>query len=184
MSLLHNIKNKVFKRSLQLQGRQNQTDRKFVGFEKSQSIGILFDATDLDSREIVFQYAEQLTNNNKRVKLLGFFNSKLDDPNFTFRYFNRKNLDWAGRPYGENVQDFIQQPFDMMINLDTVPKPQAEYVSAQSKAHLRIGPVTEHTFCYELMIDISGSNNFHTFIEQMESILAKTNSRQHEKTEI
>lgn len=184
MGLLQNIKNKVFQRALQQQGRQNRTERKFVGFEKAQSIGILFDATDLDKREAVFQYAENLSNNNKRVKLLGFFDSKLDDPNFTFRYFNRKQLDWAGRPHGENVQEFVEQPFDMMINLDTISKPQAEYISAQSHAHLRIGPVTENTFCYELMVDISGSQNLQTFIQQMESILAKTNARQHEKTQI
>lgn len=184
MSLLHNIKQSVFDRSLQQQGKQNRTERKFVGFENAQSIGILFDATELNVREIVLQYANQLTQQNKRVKLLGFFDSKLDDPNFTFRYFNRKNLDWAGRPRGENVKDFVEQPLDMMINLDTVSKPQAEFVSAQSSAHLRIGPVTEHTFCYDLMIDISGSNNLEAFIQQMETILAKTNSRQHEKTEV
>ncbi len=184
MGLLQNIKNKVFNRALQQQGRQNRTERKFAGFEKAHSIGILFDATDLNQREVVFQYAKSLSNNDKLVKLLGFFDSKLDDPNFTFRYFNRKQLDWAGRPQGENVQEFIRQPFDMMINLDTASKPQAEYISAQSHAHLRIGPVTENTFCYELMVDISGSQNLHAFIQQMESILAKTNARQYEKTQI
>jgi len=183
MSLLHKIKNNVFNRSLQQHGKQNRIDRKFVGIENVQSIGILFDATELDMREMALQYADQLTNEQKRVKLLGFFDSKLDDSNFTFRYFNRKNLDWAGRPRGENVQEFIQQPFDMLINLDTVSKPQAEYLSAQSHAHLRIGPVTEHTFCYDLMIDISGYHNLQTFIKEMETILAKTNSRQHEETQ-
>lgn len=184
MGLLQNIKNQIFNRALQQQGRQNQTERVFVGFEKAQSIGILFDATDLENRTIITQYAEKLSSNNKRVKLLGFFDSKLDDPNFTFRYFNQKQLDWAGRPQGENVLDFIQQPFDIMLNLDTKSKPQADYISAQSRAHFRIGPVTENTFCYELMIDISGSQNFQTFIHEMESILEKTNSRQHEKTPI
>ncbi len=184
MSFLNDIKKRVFNRSLEQQGKLNRMDRKFVGFEKAQSIGLLFDATDLNQREIVFQYADQLSKKGKRVRLLGFFDSKLEDPNFTFKYFNRKQLDWAGRPHGEQVQEFVQQPFDLLLNLDTQPKPPAEYVCAQSKAHLRIGPVTNHTFCYELMIDISGSNNLHTFIQQMESILAKTNSRQHEKTAI
>ncbi|MFN7116853.1 MAG: DUF6913 domain-containing protein [Saprospiraceae bacterium] len=184
MSFLHNIKERVFNRSLQQLSKQNRIDRKFVGFEKAQYIGILFDATDLNQREIVFQYADQLGKKGTRIKLLGFFDSKLEDPNFTFKYFNRKNLDWAGRPTGEQVQEFVQQPFDMLINLDVTSKPQAAYVSAQSKAHLRVGPVEDHTFSYELMIDISGSNNLHTFIQQMEAILAKTNARQHEKTQV
>lgn len=183
MSLLHTFRSNVFNRSLQQRAKQNRAERNFVGLENVQSVGILFDATDLNIRDIILQYAKQLTLNNKRVKLLGYFDSKVEDPNFTFRYFNRKNLDWAGRPHGEQVQEFLEQPFDMMINLDTISKPPAEFISAQSKAHLRIGPVTEHTFCYELMIDISKSNNLQEFIQQMEFILAKTNSRQHEKTQ-
>jgi hypothetical protein len=184
MSFLHTIKSRIFNRSLQQQGRQNRAERKFAGLEKVQSVGILFDATELNRREEVFKYAQQLENKGKRVKLLGFFDSKLEDPNFTFRYFNRKNLDWAGRPWGENVQEFVSQPFDMLLHLDTVSKAVLEYLSASSRAYFRVGPVTENTFCYELMMDTSGSSNLHTFIQQMEAILAKMNARQHEPTQI
>lgn len=184
MSLLQTIKNRFFNRSLQQLGKQSRTDRKFLGFEKANNIGILFDATDLNSRDFALQYANQLDKRGKKVKLLGFFDSKLDDANFTFKYFNRKSLDWAGRPNGEAIREFIEQAFDLMINLDTVSKPQAEYVSALSRAHLRVGPFTEHTFCYELIIDNSDARSLKTFVQQMEFILEKTNTRQHETTPI
>lgn len=184
MSLLQTIKNRIFNRSLQQLGKQNRTDRKFTGFEKATNIGILFDATELNQRDFVLQYGKQLEKVGKKVKLLGYFDSKLDDPNFTFKYFNRKNMDWAGRPNGAAVQEFAEQAFDIMINLDTHSKPPAEYVCAQSRAHLRVGPFTNHTFCYELIMDEHDSQNLKTFVQQMEFILEKTNTRQHETTAI
>ncbi|GEM_PF-414023 len=184
MSLLQNIKNRIFNRSLQQLGRQNQATRKFPGFEKAQSIGILFDATELSNREFVLQYADQLNKRGKKLKLLGFFDSKLEETNFTFPYFNRKNLDWVGRPTGEKVRDFSEQAFDLLINLDRIAKPQTEYVCAMSRAHLRVGPVSDHTFCYELMLDKADTKDLKTFIQQMEFILEKTNSRRHEITNV
>lgn len=184
MSLLQTIKNRVFNRSLQQLSKQNRSERTFPGFEKATHIGILFDATDLNQRDFVLQYAHQLDKRGKKVKLLGFFDSKLDDPNFTFKYFNRKNLDWAGRPKMEAIREFTEQAFDLMINLDTISKPQAEFVSVLSRAHLRVGPFSTHTFCYELMMDASDARSLKTFVQQMEFILEKTNSRQHETTSI
>lgn len=184
MSLLQTIKNRVFNRSLQQLGKQMRVERKFSGFEKAAHFGILFDATDLNQRDFVLQYAHQLEKKGKKVKLLGFFDSKLDDPNFTFKYFNRKNLDWAGRPNGQAIQEFTEQAFDLMINLDTNSKPHAEFISAQSHAQLRVGPFTEHNFCYELMMDASDARNLKNFVQQMEFILEKTNTRQHETTAI
>lgn len=183
MSLLQNFRNHFFQRALKQQAKQNPTVRHSVSFNDAQSIGLLFDATDLDEREVVFQYAEALRDRHKRIKLLGFFDSLVEDSNFTFKYFNRKKLDWAQRPIGENVQEFAAQPFDLMIHLGTTAKPPLDYIAAISKAHLRVGPYSDNTFCYDLMIDSGSNKNLKDFIQQMESILEKTSTR-HEATKV
>ena len=136
----------------------------------------------MKDRAIVLKYTKELRNKLKRVKLLGFFDNKINDPNFTFHYFNRKNIDWAQRPGGEFVQEFIETEFDWMFNLATKPTPQFEYISALSRARLRVGPITENTFCYDIMIDAEGGK-LNDFIAQMERVLAKTNN-QHETARI
>ncbi len=183
MSLLQNLRNRFFQRALKQQARQNTAARRSINFNDAQFIGLLFDATDLDEREIVFQYAEKLRDRHKRIKLLGFFDSMVEDSNFTFKYFNRKKLDWAQRPIGENVQEFAAQPFDLMIHLSTTAKPQMDYIAAISKAHLRIGPYSDNTFCYDVMIDSGSNKNLKDFIQQMESVLEKTSTR-HETTQV
>ncbi len=174
--MFQNIRTYFFRQSLQNLLKQQRSKQRAVSFEEAQSIGILFDATDLEKRHIVLEYADQLRNHGKRIKRLGFFDSKLDDPNFTFKYFNRKNLDWAGRPIGENVRNFTQEAFDWLLILDTVSTPQFEHIAAMSNASLRVGPVAENTSCYDIMIDTNNPDLLN-FIKQMEFVLAKTNTR-------
>lgn len=161
---------------LQKELNAQKTERKRVNFNSAKSIGLLFEATNTDIREACIAYAGTLKERRKRVSLLGYFDSNQHNPNFVFKHFNRKHLDWALRPKNEEVQEFMKQPFDLLINLDPVSKQYAEYISALSKAHLRIGPSTPNTYSYDLMIDISGSKDLQQFIQQMEFLLQKTNT--------
>ncbi len=182
MSILNKFQRYFYNQSLEKLRKQRQSGKQPVSFEAAQTIGILFDATELEDREIVLKYAKELRHKLKRVKLLGFFDNKINDPNFTFHYFNRKNIDWAQRPGGEFVQEFIETEFDWMFNLTTKPASYFEYISALSQARLRVGPMTENTFCYDIMIDAAGGT-LNDFITQMERVLAKTNT-QHETASI
>lgn len=182
MSILSNIKKHFYNQSLDKLQKQHSSKQPPVSFESSQTIGILFDATDLETREMVIRYTKELRNKLKRVKLLGFFDSKLNDQNFTFNYFNRRNIDWAGRPNSEFIQEFVDREFDWLFNLATKPTPQFEYISAISKARMRVGPSTDKTFSYDIMIDVAGGD-LQAFIKQMELVLAKTNI-QHETAKI
>ncbi len=180
--MLQTIRTYFFRQSLQSLLSQPRRHRPPVSLEQAQSVGILFNATDLEKRHIAMEYADQLRDRGKRVKRLGFFDSKLEDPNFTFRYFNQKNLDWAGRPTGEAVKDFTEQSLDWLLILDMVSIPAFEYIAALSDATLRVGPVADNTACYDIMID-TRAYDLRSFIKEMEFVLAKTNTR-HEAAEI
>lgn len=151
--------------------------RKLVNLKTATTIGILFDATEVDQRDEVLTYAQKLKKQGKKVQLLGFFNNKQDGDHFTFSHFNRSAFDWALRPKGEAVKDFISTPFDLLITLDTDAKLYAEYVAALSEAHLRVGPYTPKTYCYDLMIDAGPKTKLSFFIKQMELLLQRTNTK-------
>ena len=113
----------------------------------------------------------------KKVQLLGFFDNKQAGESFTFPYFNRKAIDWALRPSGKEVQEFLKEPFDLLITLDVQSKKYAEYIAALSNAHLRVGPYTPNTYCYDLMLDAGRSSTLTFFIQQLELFLQRTNTR-------
>lgn len=184
MSLIKNIRTAFYNRSLQRRLKANAgQDRQAVDFQSATRIGLLFDATELDERETALAYAKSLKQRGKKVKTLGFFDNKLDNPNFTFPHFNRKDIDWAGRPGGEAVETFLQQKMDIFINLATKTTSYTEYIAALAKAPLRVGPCTDQTSSYEVMIDLAGPKTLEAFIKEAEKILKITNTR-HEAAKI
>lgn len=179
MSFIQNTKlffhHYFLKKQLNQSRRSNQN--RSLSFEDARTIGILFNATHLDNRKIALKFADKLKKRSKKVKLLGFFDNQMGDENFTFDHFNRKHLDWALRPKSGVVDKFLQQPFDYLINIDPQTSLHSEYITALSQAHLKVGPYTEQTYCYDLMIDTKDKSNLWNFIQQIELLLEKTNTK-------
>lgn len=167
----------------QLKSRRQSAKRKLVNLDTAKTVGILFDATELDDRNVVLKYAKALKDQGKRVRTLGYFDNKLENENFTFSHFNRKKLDWALRPTGEAVMTFMKEQLDLLLTIDPLTKFHMEYIAALSNAHLKVGPYTDNTYCYDLMIDAGAGSNLHSFINQIEHLLKKTNVR-HEAAQV
>jgi len=164
----------------QLKQRSGTNTRKAGNFEKASHIGILFNATDLDERKKVTKYADQLRKKGKRVHLLAFINNRTETSNFTFDYFNLKQVDWAMRPSGPAVRDFMDQKFDVLLNLSRKSDIYFEYICTLSKAKLRVGPVAENTQAYDLMMDVPKPVDFLSYTQKIEELLMKTSVSYHE----
>lgn len=145
--------------------------------DNAATIGILFDGTEPAEREMVLEFAEQLKTKGKKVKLLAFFNNKLKSENFTFDHFNRQQVDFALRPKSHESKDFLEQPFDLLLNLSRKSILPLDYLAAHSKARFRVGPFTEKTFCYDLMIELAPQKGLKAFIQQVEFYMKSMRSK-------
>lgn len=149
-----------------------------IGFDQAQSIGILFDATEPATRALVKSYVEDLQAIGKEVSLMAFLDEPNQQPNFTFKHFSRKELDWLLRPQGQQVETFINTPFDYLINLYQERKKPLEYISIFSKAHLRVGTYSAEKDCFDLMIETQQEHNLPHFVKQLDYFLKRLNSNQ------
>lgn len=154
-----------------------------VVFDDAKEIGLLFDATEINFRQPVEKYAEKLRAKGKKVRLLAFYNEAQRQKNFTFYHLSKKDLDFALRPKDHQCKDFIQQQFDVLLNLYPKPNLTLEYISAFSKATFRVGPITSKTYCYDLMVQTRDRDDPHHFIQQVEFFLNKI-QKQHEASAI
>lgn len=159
----------------QLAQTANRRERKRVNLDSAQSIGLLFDASALKDRDFVLGYADELRDRGKKVRLLAYAEGHPDTGEFAFPCFTKKQVDWALRPTGNAVAEFLEQRFDLLFFLATEPHLWLEYIAALSPAHLKIGPYTEKTYCFDLMIENKNPSNLEQFIQQAESLLKKTN---------
>lgn len=168
----------------QLKSRPQAAIRERVNLESAATIGIIFDATELKDRDIVLKFADDLQKRSKKVKLLAYFDNKMEGESYSFPFYNTKNLDWTRCPGGEEVKKFLDQKFDLLFVLKPKADVHMEYIAALAYAHLKVGPCTEHTYCFDLMIDAKAGQPLSHFISQAEQLLKQTNVKKQQVTSV
>lgn len=175
--MFNQFRYRVFKYLLQKRMKNNSVERVSKNFAQAKRIGILFDATKLDHQVFVNEYRESLIKKKKKVDLLAYFDDSVVHNNVIYKYFNKKNLNYFWIPTGEVVNKFIETPFDILISLHLNSAPQLEYISALSKAHMRVGLFRDDKqHCYDLMIDNPDNLDMKTFTKQIDYLLNIINS--------
>jgi hypothetical protein len=175
---MNRIKHRLGLRHLRNTANKFHHSRGYIPYTKAKSIGIVYNATDDANREIVTQFAENIESKGKKVKLLGFINKPkmpvdLHSSN-NHHFFHRKSLNWTGAPRKDTVISFIQEPFDLLLNLHAGILLPLAAISATSKAHFRIGPYNnKFIFCFDLMFETGNQFSLKEFIKQIEHYLIK-----------
>ncbi len=180
MNILGKIRRQTHDYFLEKELTEHSVQHQSVNFESAKKIGILFEATSLDDRKVVLNFTKKLKEQGKKVKLLAFLKAQPKNENFVFEHFNKKDLDWKWRPKNDKVDYFIKQSFDILINLSTSKHPALDYIAAFSHAKFRVGPFTEKTYCYELMLENGEKKDLKSFLEQITFFLTKMKTTTHE----
>ena len=162
--------------------KHNVVKRQPVDYNLAHSIGVLFHIDQLQHQEIIDKFIQRLKDNGKEVKILAFLDDKEQQPNLNFNHFSLKELNWFYQPKHPKVDQFINTQFDYLINLDDSGSLPLTYISACSKAQIRVGSFTDKTYCFDFMIETHEQQNLQHFITQLDFLLTRLNSRKHEKT--
>lgn len=177
MELLQKLRIKWHQRGLKNDLKTQPRKHQSVNYQKASQIGILFDGSELQIREAVLKYADGLKKKGKKIKLLGFFNNKLDNNEFAFDTFSKKDFDWLYRPLkSKNVEEFIRKDFDLLLSLDMDDQLPLQFIAAKSAARFRVGPITNNLDCFELMIDLGGKKDIQQLTQQIDFYLNKMES--------
>lgn len=124
----------------------------------AKSIGILFDATHVYSFEAVKNLAKDLSTVVKNIKVLGYVDSKAMIDHYLYRkgfeFFTRTHLNWYNRPECDAVTEFMQEEFDILLDLNLNHSYPLTYILALSKARFKAGLYSEGQEILDFMIDI------------------------------
>lgn len=177
MGFIQNLQQRIHQYYLRQKLKKNTKVERFsVQFEKAKHIGILYDATESEHHHVVAAYRQNLLNDGKLVEMLAFIDDKEDHDQEFFKYFNRKNLSWTLEPKGAEIDQFINTPFDILLNLHIQPVQPLEYISILSKARLRVGKYRNNAESfYDLMIDIAENDSLNNFIGQVDYMIKRIN---------
>lgn len=166
------IGNMIFMRRMRLPQKRRQV----VSFDAARKIGMLYDATLESDYESVKNYVKLIRAEHKEVIALGYVDGKdLSRNQFAqlgLDFFTRKDLRWNMIPNSLEVKNFINEPFDILINLNDGNCFPLSYISAMSKARFRIGRYSKKNLHYfDFLIEAGNSTSLPQFIKEADRYL-------------
>lgn len=158
MKLIDNTRVYVGRKVLQKKVRNLKRDASVCNINKAKTIGIIYNATNAVSFEIIRSFTKMLAQRKIEVSVLGYVDSKKLIDHYLYRkgfdFFTRNNLNWYNRPKSDTVEDFMKKPYDILINLSLEKYYPLQYVLALSPSTFKVGKYFEEPNYMDLMIDI------------------------------
>jgi hypothetical protein len=121
-----------------------------------------------------------LREHRKRVKVIGFFTTKqIPDMAYSkleYDFFSPKELNWFGKPSSVFIQNFMDEEYDLLIDLNIHNLFPLRYISALSKANFKVGKYYENDLdLYDMMIDSEETKSLKYFLRQVDTYITMLN---------
>ncbi|MDG1373774.1 MAG: hypothetical protein P8P38_00370 [Flavobacteriaceae bacterium] len=125
---------------------------------KVNSIGVIFDCNSYYDYDFFRNLTKELGLNDNRIRFIAKVDLEKNKPNSWDSFFSSNDFDWLGRPKSYEIEEFVDQPFDLLISYYKPNKLELNLVTARSKANFKIGITNEDSRLHDLTIDIEPSN--------------------------
>lgn len=142
MSILNNIKEKLSDFSF---NRREEASREVVALnlKSAKTLGIVYRADDEEVVDLVGRYVKFLRDYKIKVRTIGYFDEKelpaSANPKLEFDFFCRKDLNlWLQSP-SVVVDNFIEVPFDILIDTCVEEDKVLRFLVKDSKAKFKVG---------------------------------------------
>lgn len=185
MSLIQNIKNTVGNYFLSGEVKALKRDKMFVNMQDAKTVGIIFDATDNSNFELVKKYITYLREMKKRVKAIGYYDQKtipaMAYSKLEYDFFCQKDLTWYNSPNSIYVKNFMDDKFDVLLDLNLGDIFPLRYIAALSKANFKVGKKSErNNSIFDLMIETDEKKGLKYFLKNIDTYLFIINKK-HDK---
>lgn len=179
VSLREKLGYKILNSKLKKQVRHRQ----ICNLDLAKTTGIIFNATNQASYDSAMRFANFLIKSKEiDVTAIGFVSNKDMLAFFSnkkgFNFFSRKDLNWYGRPKDHIIDEFVEKPFDILIDLSLDEHYPVQYIVALSQAKLKVGRFIEDNTFYDIMIDTAKDNTLENLVNQVELYLSILNVKQ------
>jgi len=182
MSIFKKIKetlaNNALKKELFARPRKSVSHK--FNFDRIKTVGMLFDASNPEDFELVKRYVVYLREHAKKVKVMGYFSAK-QIPSLTYSkleydFFSSKEINWLGKPTTPIIDNFINEEYDLLIDLNIHDHFPLKYITALSQAKFKVGKYKETDEpIYDMMIDADNTQTLKYFLRQVDTYIVMLN---------
>jgi len=166
---------------------KNQRFRKIVNLDEAKTVGIIYILNDEQTYNHITRFIKFLQDKQINVKAIGYFDGNIRPiyaiEKLSLDYYDRKDLNWYGKPKGNYVTDFCKTDYDILIDVSLIDIFQTKYIAAFSKAKFKVGKDGENNkSIFDLMIDINPKTTLDEFITLIIHYLSIINKKDNEES--
>jgi hypothetical protein len=167
-----------------LKNKISQTKRKmhFTNMNLVRNIGIVWDASRIDDFASLSRFYQKMHENKTEVKIFGYFpGNDLPNQYTAVRYLSilkRKELNIFYYPVSTETIAFVNNPFDVLIDLNFKNLFPLQYVTSLSNAGFKVGLYEAETgdSHFDLMMDMKNPFNVEEYLDHVLFYLDMINS--------
>jgi hypothetical protein len=134
-------------------------DQRFKDFRSSkvQSVGIIFDYDAYHDYEFFDDLLKDLGIRKNKIRFISKIDAKKKRPNSWDAFFSIADFDWLGQSKNHDIDEFVDQPFDVLISYYKKNTLELNLVTALSKANFKLGLNTEDDRLHDFIIEVDPS---------------------------
>lgn len=154
-------------------------------FEDAQSVGILYREKGESFYILVKQYVKYLRSEHgiRDIMAMAYVEDKKILPHYhvhklKYDYFTGANLNWRMEPNCDQVQNFIDKEYDILIDFEKEPSLPLRFILAESKAAFKVGYYDpDNEPFYDMMLASGENDTFDEYVKQINHYLTRINKK-------
>ena len=134
-------------------------NQRFKDFRSSkvQSVGIIFDYEAYHDYDFFHGLLKELGIRKNNIRFIAKIDAKKTHPNSWDSFYSLEDFDWLGKHKNQEIDEFVDQPFDVLISYYKTNALELNLITALSKANFKIGLNNEDDRLHDFTIEVDPS---------------------------
>jgi hypothetical protein len=155
-----------------------------INLNEASSVALLYKISEEEDYIKINKFMKYLKSEfgMKKLFFLGYWNDPKNEPSFLqtkldFDYFSIKNLNWKGEPTGGNIDNFLNEHFDILIDLNDYFNVPIRYLIMKSQSKFKVGRFHEDNKPFFDLLIGQNHDEFEEFCNQIVKYLTMINKK-------
>ncbi|MBP6230618.1 MAG: hypothetical protein KA397_03045 [Paludibacteraceae bacterium] len=136
--------------------KKKYREKKYLSFDEIKSIVFVYYIDDYSKYDTVYQNIKDFTAQGKTVFSILFVKNGVpfEEKRINMRLFSQKDCSWLSVPNNDVMTDLLELSADVLIDLSLTDILPIQYAIANSPIPCKVGRVKDHTYLYDLMLEM------------------------------
>jgi hypothetical protein len=182
VSFIHDIKIRIGEYFLKKDIAGSKRTKAIMNLRAAKTVGIIYNVGDIKEVELVRKYITHLKDMGKKVRSIGYVPLKELPGNVTtsidHQCFTLKNVNWYFKPAIGFIGSFVQEEYDVLLDLNISTSLPLIFVAALSKAKCKVGRYSEkYLSIYDVMIEADEEKTLKYFLQNVDTYMEMLNKK-------